>query len=257
MSTRFTEIQAGGKRYRLDRDLKALLKEEGAPHPITSQNMQLLEFLVSRQQHDLVTRNQIFEHLYGGTKVPLNQAVDLAIKSLREALGLGFVTTDHGKGWRFTADIRHFDEVQDDEEGKDDGLFPRIIDVARQSGASSQADRLCADIARIVADQNDRNDALRFLERYLQEELNDTDEWIASSLQGVEENKAKPKETGGAIAAFAFSGIFYARELSDAKKKKRTLEAMRSELAHLAKGHGTDDIVSGLSKIVRFYLTRD
>jgi DNA-binding winged helix-turn-helix (wHTH) protein len=257
MSTRFTEITAGGKRYRLDRNLKALLKEEGALHPVTAQNMQLLEFLVSHQQHDLVTRNQIFEHLYGGSKAPLNQAVDLAIKSLRETLGSEFIKTDHGKGWRFTANIRHFDEVQDEKEGKESGLFAGIIDAARQSGASTQADRLCDDVTRIVADQNDRNDALRFLERYIQEELNDTDEWIASTLQGVEENKKKPKETDGAIAAFAFSGIFHARELSDAKKKKRTLEAMRSELAHLAKGHGTDDIVSGLSKIVRFYLSRD
>lgn len=263
MSTRITEITAAGTRYRLNREVKALIKEGGKLHPITPQNMQLLEFFVSRPERALVTRQEIFAHLYQGTATS-NQAVDLAIKSLRNALGSEFIVTDHGQGWRMAADIRHFEEVppppppQEAISGADKpGIFEGLIDAARQSGASNQADRLCADLNRIAADHINRKELLRFVERYIQSELDDTEEWISSTSHSTEEEKKKPRETDGAIAASAFTGIFYARELSDAKKKKRTLEEMRSEISHLTGEQSTDDIVGSLSKIVRFNLGKD
>ena len=114
MSTRYTEIIAGGRSYRLDRKAMAVFKEKAELHHVTSQNMQLLELFVSYPKHALVTRDQVFQHLYADKAVN-NEAVDVAVKSLRKALGPGFIVTDHRKGYRLAADIRHFEEVFDDD----------------------------------------------------------------------------------------------------------------------------------------------
>jgi DNA-binding winged helix-turn-helix (wHTH) protein len=127
MPTRYTEITAGGRCYRLDRQAKAVFKERAELHHVTSQQMQLLELFVSNPQHALVTRDQIFEHLYKD-KAVTNEAVDLAVKSLRKALGPGFIATDPRKGYRLVSDIRHF-------EGDD--LAPSPSE--RASSVSSQA----------------------------------------------------------------------------------------------------------------------
>jgi DNA-binding winged helix-turn-helix (wHTH) protein len=106
--TRYTEITAGGRCYRLDRQAKAVFKEKAELHPVTPQQLQLLEFFVSQPQHTLITKAQLYEHLYGKAAVT-DDAVPLAVKSLRKALGPGFIKTAHGVGYRLVADIRNFE----------------------------------------------------------------------------------------------------------------------------------------------------
>jgi DNA-binding winged helix-turn-helix (wHTH) protein len=109
MLTRYTEITAGGRTYRLDRDAKAVFKERAELQHMTSQQLQLLAFFVSHPQHMLITQKQLREHLYGNT--PVNpEAVPVAVKSLRKVLGDGFIQTDHGKGYRFVAEIKHLQD---------------------------------------------------------------------------------------------------------------------------------------------------
>src|SRR5262249_44113952 len=102
--------------------------------------MKLLEFFVSQPQHMLITQEQLREHLYGRSPVNL-EAVPVAVKSLRNALGPGFITTDHGKGYRLVAEIRHFERDEQSSlsppppeqlPGEDRRLADREVDEAER-----------------------------------------------------------------------------------------------------------------------------
>lgn len=135
------------------------------------------------------------------------------------------------------------------------GFFAMAIDAAADSGATHIADRLCTGIQEIVTAHNDREEAVRFIRLHLQGEMEDTEEWLASTKQGAEELKTKPKKTTGEIASFAFQNIFYARETADAKKKKRTLQMMLGELDSPTSGRmNPGEIAEKLSQVARFYL---
>jgi DNA-binding winged helix-turn-helix (wHTH) protein len=108
-ATRYTEITAGGRCYRLDRGKKALFRDKTTLHHMTEQNLEVLEFFVASPSHTLITKSQLYDHLYG-KKALTDGAVPLAVKSLRNVLGKGFIEADHAKGYRFVADIKHFDE---------------------------------------------------------------------------------------------------------------------------------------------------
>jgi len=108
VATRYTEITAGGRCYRLDRQAQAVFKEKTELHPVTPQNLRLLDLFVSQPKHTLITKAILYEYLYGNASVTAD-AVSLAVKSLRKALGPGFITTDHGRGYRMVADVQHFE----------------------------------------------------------------------------------------------------------------------------------------------------
>ena len=110
MATRYTEFALGETRYRLDRQAQALFRAETVPHPFTEQNFKLLELFLAHPTQHLITKEKVRAHLYG-TSPTGDHAVDEAIKALRTQLGAVFLTTVHGKGLRFAASIRHFDEV--------------------------------------------------------------------------------------------------------------------------------------------------
>ena len=133
--------------------------------------------------------------------------------------------------------------------------FGREIDGAAESGASRIAERLCSQIHEIVAAHSDRDKTVRFIRLHLEGEIEDTEEWLGSSRQGAEEQKTKKKDTVGEVAAFAFTNIFYAREMADAKKKKRALSMMLGELNSMTPGPmNSQAIAEALSQLARFYL---
>jgi DNA-binding winged helix-turn-helix (wHTH) protein len=113
----------------------------------------------------------------------------------------------------------------------------RIIPLAAESGASGIADRLCAEIQKIVAAYDDRGRAVRFIKLHLEGEAEDTAECM------------------GKIAALPFSNGFYVTEIAEAKTKKRALDMMLRELHSMASGPmNSQEIAEELAHVARFYL---
>ncbi|MFM7036432.1 MAG: response regulator transcription factor [Planctomycetaceae bacterium] len=66
--------------------------------PLTPREYALLELLALHRSH-VVTRTQIYEHLFDETEDSLSNLVDVHISNLRRKLGADFITTRRGQGY--------------------------------------------------------------------------------------------------------------------------------------------------------------
>ncbi|UCC95451.1 MAG: response regulator transcription factor [Candidatus Omnitrophota bacterium] len=62
----------------------------------------VLRFFVSRKEH-IISRKELLEHVWGYQVVPSTRTVDAHIVSLRKKIGKKYITTIHGKGYKFGA----------------------------------------------------------------------------------------------------------------------------------------------------------
>jgi DNA-binding winged helix-turn-helix (wHTH) protein len=115
MSEHIVEILADGRCYRLDIPRKALFRERDKRVRLTRQQWDLLRFFVERPQHSLFTKNELVENVWAKNAAVTDDAVSLAVKSLRRVLDDRdgqFIQTEHGQGYRFTADVKHLSGEQ-------------------------------------------------------------------------------------------------------------------------------------------------
>ncbi len=78
--------------------------------PLTSGEFQLLEVFI-RHPHQVLSRDQIMDHLKGYDWSPLDRSIDNQIARLRKKIATGvgqqsLIITIRGAGYRFTADVK-------------------------------------------------------------------------------------------------------------------------------------------------------
>ncbi len=71
---------------------------KGEPVVLTHHECALLEFLMQRRGR-IVTRTQLYEHLYDESEGPMSNSVDVLILRLRKKLGQDFIVTHRGRGY--------------------------------------------------------------------------------------------------------------------------------------------------------------
>ncbi len=70
----------------------------GATVPLTPREYALVEYLA--QHHgQLVTRTQLYDHLYGAEDNTLSNLLDVQVSNIRKKLGAEFITTRRGHGY--------------------------------------------------------------------------------------------------------------------------------------------------------------
>ncbi|MEO5912904.1 MAG: response regulator transcription factor [Luteolibacter sp.] len=70
----------------------------GAPIVLTGGEYPLLEFLALRRGK-IVTRTDLYDHLYDENDTPMSNIVDVQISNLRKKFGAEFITTHRGQGY--------------------------------------------------------------------------------------------------------------------------------------------------------------
>jgi TolB-like protein/Tfp pilus assembly protein PilF len=85
------------------------LRENGVPHPLEPQVLDLLFLLVENRER-LMSKDEIFEKLWAG-RVVSDSALMSRVKTARQALGDSgktqrFIKTIYGKGFRFVAEVK-------------------------------------------------------------------------------------------------------------------------------------------------------
>jgi DNA-binding winged helix-turn-helix (wHTH) protein len=265
----------GEDRYQLDFGGHYLWRIQGRGREekhLTPKAWSVLQYLAERHRA-LVRKEELLKAVWGEDTNVTEASLSRIVRELRAAFddnpeNAAFIETVHGDGYRFIAEEESHSSAKTEHtqaaEGEtsaglgtpQDGLdFGRLIKIAAESGASAIVDRLGSGMKESIALHSDRVRALRFLRYYLEGELEDTQEWLASSSGEAEKQKEKKKDTTGEIAAGAFMGIFYARELGDARKKQRALTAMLREVDSMASGpKSPEEIIEELTLIARLYL---
>src|SRR6202167_3734709 len=94
--------------YELDRDAQELRKH-GVPIRLQQQPFRVLVMLTERPG-EIITREQLQEHIWGTTFVDFDQSLNKAINRLREALNDNagtphFIETVPRRGYRFIAPV--------------------------------------------------------------------------------------------------------------------------------------------------------
>jgi two-component system, OmpR family, response regulator len=74
------------------------VRQGGESVALTPKEYSLVEYLVTHQG-TLITRTQIYDHIYDETEDTLSNVVDVYISNIRRKLGKGFVTTRRGEGY--------------------------------------------------------------------------------------------------------------------------------------------------------------
>ncbi|MES2660553.1 MAG: response regulator transcription factor [Verrucomicrobiota bacterium] len=70
----------------------------GTPVVLTGGEYPLLEFL-ARRRGKIVTRTDLYDHLYDENDTPMSNIVDVQISNLRKKFGAAFITTHRGQGY--------------------------------------------------------------------------------------------------------------------------------------------------------------
>jgi two-component system OmpR family response regulator len=70
----------------------------GAPVPLTAREYALVELLALRRGR-LVTRTQIYEHLFDENDDSLSNLIEVHVSNVRKKLGKDFITTRRGQGY--------------------------------------------------------------------------------------------------------------------------------------------------------------
>ena len=71
---------------------------DGEPVPLTAREYAIVEFLALRRGR-LVTRTEIYEHIFDETDDTLSNLVDVHVSNVRKKLGKDFITTRRGQGY--------------------------------------------------------------------------------------------------------------------------------------------------------------
>lgn len=71
---------------------------KGKPVELTAREYQLLEFL-ALHRGEVVTRTQLYEHLFDENDATLSNLLDVHVSNLRKKLGADFITTRRGHGY--------------------------------------------------------------------------------------------------------------------------------------------------------------
>ncbi len=75
---------------------------DGAPVALTGAEYPLLEYL-ARRRGKIVTRTDLYDHLYDENDTPLSNIIDVQISNLRKKLGAALITTYRGQGYSIEA----------------------------------------------------------------------------------------------------------------------------------------------------------
>ncbi len=70
----------------------------GMPVEITAREYALIEFL-ARHRGEVVTRTQLYEHLFDENESSLSNLLDVHVSNVRKKLGADFITTRRGHGY--------------------------------------------------------------------------------------------------------------------------------------------------------------
>ncbi|HLZ55075.1 MAG TPA: response regulator transcription factor, partial [Verrucomicrobiae bacterium] len=65
---------------------------------LTAREYSLVEFL-ARHRGEVVTRTQLYEHLFDENDSTLSNLLDVHVSNVRKKLGAGFITTRRGHGY--------------------------------------------------------------------------------------------------------------------------------------------------------------
>jgi two-component system, OmpR family, response regulator len=71
---------------------------DGAPVPLTPREYALVEYLAQHRGR-LVTRAELYEHLYGEEDSTLSNLLNVQVSNIRKKLGADFITTRRGHGY--------------------------------------------------------------------------------------------------------------------------------------------------------------
>jgi DNA-binding response OmpR family regulator len=70
------------------------------PLRLSPLEFKLLKFLIARKG-EIISRPELLENVWGYATSPLTRTVDACILSLRKKIGRNYISTLHGKGYRF------------------------------------------------------------------------------------------------------------------------------------------------------------
>lgn len=71
---------------------------QGRPAELTAREYSLVEFL-ARHRGEVVTRTQLYEHLFDETDNSMSNLLDVYVSTVRKKLGAQFITTRRGHGY--------------------------------------------------------------------------------------------------------------------------------------------------------------
>ncbi|MGC2109967.1 MAG: hypothetical protein WA655_10650, partial [Candidatus Korobacteraceae bacterium] len=133
--------------------------------------------------------------------------------------------------------------------------FGDLLIAATTPHAGKMADRFSKDLGEIASAIPTQKDAIRSIRNFIESELQDAQEAIASCEQDKRDSmKAGKKEPNEALGA-AFQIMAYATIISDMRKKKRATELMLKEMdSWPPTGLPIREVLSKLEQIARFYL---
>ncbi|HTU19415.1 MAG TPA: response regulator transcription factor [Gemmataceae bacterium] len=77
---------------------KRAVTRAGEPVPLTAREYALVELLALRRRQ-IVTRTEIYEHLFDENEDSLSNLVEVHISNIRKKLGRDFITTRRGQGY--------------------------------------------------------------------------------------------------------------------------------------------------------------
>ena len=133
-----------------------------------------------------------------------------------------------------------------------------IWDAATTHQVDKIGDRLCADIKDIAKKFSPVTDAMRAIRAFLNSELKDAEEGIASCEQSKPDLRNTTGKDTNKVLADAFTNVAYAVIASDMRRKKRTLVAMLEELDAVSPSDlPIHDVVNKLTLISQIYLKKD
>jgi len=75
-----------------------IVKLRGQPVELTAREYSLIEFL-SRHRGEVVTRTQLYEHLFDENDSSMSNLLDVYVSTARKKLGADFITTRRGHGY--------------------------------------------------------------------------------------------------------------------------------------------------------------
>ena len=75
-----------------------LISRGGQPVPLTAREYALVEYLVLHRG-ELITRTQLYEHLFDENDSTLSNLLDVHVSNIRKKLGHDFIVTRRGHGY--------------------------------------------------------------------------------------------------------------------------------------------------------------
>jgi two-component system OmpR family response regulator len=75
-----------------------LVSLKGEPVELTAREYQLVEFM-ALHRGEVVTRTQLYEHLFDENDMSLSNLLDVHVSNVRKKLGAEFITTRRGHGY--------------------------------------------------------------------------------------------------------------------------------------------------------------